>query len=126
LGCEWSSREGYGRHFRLDEKVSQQVILSYKCLTSAGGADMQKTRLSSKGQVIIPKALRSSHHWEAGQELVAVDVEDGILLKPVSPFSESSLEEVANCLSYHGKAKTLKEMEEAISTGARKMRYDRG
>jgi bifunctional DNA-binding transcriptional regulator/antitoxin component of YhaV-PrlF toxin-antitoxin module len=32
---------------------------------------MELTRLSSKGQVIIPEALRAVHHWEAGQELIA-------------------------------------------------------
>ena len=42
---------------------------------------MTKTRLSSKGQVIIPAQVRAAHHWEAGQELTVVDAGDGILLK---------------------------------------------
>ena len=33
---------------------------------------METTRLSSKGQVIIPKRLRDAHHWLAGQELIAI------------------------------------------------------
>lgn len=86
---------------------------------------MQKTRVSSKGQVIIPKSLRSKHHWEVGQELVAIDVEEGVLLKPLSPFPETSLKEVASCLPYKGKAKTLLEMEEAIRTGSSKTGHDR-
>lgn len=80
---------------------------------------MQTTRLSSKGQIIIPKALRTRHHWEPGQELVAIDSEDGILLRPTSPFPETSLKAVAACLPYTGKAKTLEEMDEAIRKGAR-------
>ena len=47
---------------------------------------MDTIRLSSKGQVIIPKPLRTAHHWEAGQELIIIDVGDGILLKSKTPF----------------------------------------
>jgi AbrB family looped-hinge helix DNA binding protein len=31
---------------------------------------MDSIKLSSKGQVIIPKHIRSAYHWEAGQELI--------------------------------------------------------
>ncbi len=78
---------------------------------------MGTTKLSSKGQVIIPKPLRSAHHWETGQELVVIDMGDGILLKPKTPFPESSIKDVASCLRYDGKAKTLEGMEDAIKTG---------
>ena len=75
---------------------------------------MNITKLSSKGQVIIPKPLRAAHHWEAGQELVVINLADGILLKSKSPFPETSINDVASCLKYKGDAKTLDEMEEAI------------
>jgi len=78
---------------------------------------MNTTKLSSKGQVIIPKPLRTSHHWEAGQELVVVDVGDGILLKPKMPFSETKISDVASCLKYEGKSKTLDDMNSAIQKG---------
>ena len=78
---------------------------------------METTRLSSKGQVIIPKPLRSAHHWETGQELVVIDMGDGILLKPKTPFPESNIQEVASCLRYTGKTKTIEEMEDAIKKG---------
>ena len=68
---------------------------------------METTRLSRKGQVIIPKALRDAHHWLAGQELIAIDTGDGILLKPKKPFEKTNLEDVAGCLQYECKAKTL-------------------
>jgi AbrB family looped-hinge helix DNA binding protein len=83
------------------------------------------TKLSSKGQVIIPKEIRDLHHWESGQELQAVDTGDGILLRPISPFPETTLEEAASCLSYSGKPKTLEDMEAAIKKGARSMKHDR-
>ena len=78
---------------------------------------MNTTRLSSKGQVIIPKPLRTAHHWETGQELVAVDMGDGILLKPKTPFEETALSDVAPCLSYAGKPKTVDDMNAAIKQG---------
>ena len=86
---------------------------------------MLTTKLSSKGQVIIPKEIRNRHHWEAGQELQAIDTDDGILLRRTTPFSETSLKEVASCLSYSGKAKTLEEMEAAIKKGARSIKHER-
>jgi len=80
---------------------------------------MNTTKLSSKGQVIIPKPLRTAHHWETGQELVVIDVGDGILLKPKTPFPESSINDVASCLKFKGKTKTLDDMEQAIRKGVR-------
>jgi len=78
---------------------------------------MDTTKLSSKGQVIIPKPLRTAHHWETGQELIVIDVGDGILLKPKTPFPESNIKDVASCLKYNGKTKTLTDMDAAIKKG---------
>ncbi len=86
---------------------------------------MQITRLSSKGQVIIPKELRTRRRWEPGQELQTIETDEGILLKPISAFPETSLRDVASCLPYSGKAKSLEEMEDAIKKGARAVKRDR-
>ncbi len=86
---------------------------------------MTKTKLSSKGQVIIPAQIRAAHHWEVGQELTVVDAGDGVLLKPKSPFEQSSLDGLAGCLRYEGPAKSLEEMEEAIRQGAMESLNDR-
>ncbi len=59
---------------------------------------METTRLSSKGQVIIPKAIRDARRWEAGLELAVVETPDGILLKPSAPFPATRLDEVAGLL----------------------------
>ena len=79
---------------------------------------MNTTKLSSKGQVIIPKPIRSAHHWETGQDFIILDTADGILLKPKMPFQETTLADVAACLKYKGKSKTLDDMEQAIKQGA--------
>ena len=85
---------------------------------------MNKTRLSSKGQIIIPKSSREAHHWETGQELVVIDTEEGVLLKPVRPAPHATLDELAGCLSYKGPAKSLEEMEQAIQKRANQIRED--
>lgn len=87
---------------------------------------MQTTTLSSKGQVIIPKHMRTMHRWETGQDLVVIDTGDGILLKPKQPFAETSLAEVASCLKHDGATVTLDDMEEAIKRGAMEQMNDCG
>ena len=79
---------------------------------------MLTTTLLNKGQVTIPKPIRSLHNWHPGQKLQIIDTEDGVLLKPASPFAETALDQVTGCLPYHGKAQTLEEMEDAIRLGA--------
>lgn len=48
-----------------------------------------------------------------------IDMEDGILPNTTQPFPETTLEQVAACLPYHGKVKTIAEMNEAIRQGAK-------
>jgi AbrB family looped-hinge helix DNA binding protein len=80
---------------------------------------METTRLSSKGQVILPKSVRESHHWVPGTEFVIEDTPDGVLLRPAKSFQPTRLEEVIGCTSYKGPAKTLQDMEEAIAKGVK-------
>jgi AbrB family looped-hinge helix DNA binding protein len=85
---------------------------------------METTKLSSKGQVIIPKPFRTAHRWEPGQELVVIDTGDGVLLKPKTPFHETNIEDVASCLRYAGEPKTLNDMEQAIRQGVKERLRD--
>lgn len=87
---------------------------------------MAKTKLSSKGQVIIPKHLRSIYHWHTGQELSVIDTGDGILFRANTPFSDTSLDDVAGCLAYQGEAKSIEEMEHAINQGLKAQLDDCG
>ena len=81
---------------------------------------MEHTRLSSKGQVIIPASVRKKHDWKAGTEFEIEETGDGIILRPVRLFPATSLDDVAGCLVYDGPAKKLEEMEEAIALEAKK------
>ena len=79
-------------------------------------------KLSSKGQIVIPKAIRAAHQWEVGQTLELIDTGDGILLRPEKPFPQTSIEAVAGILKYTGKPKSLEDMEAAIKKGAKESR----
>ena len=52
----------------------------------------ETTKLSSKFQISIPKAVRAAQHWEAGQEFVFIPKGKGVLLMPVP-----KLEDLAGC-----------------------------
>ncbi|WP_341526345.1 AbrB/MazE/SpoVT family DNA-binding domain-containing protein [Nostoc sp. UHCC 0302] len=85
---------------------------------------MEIIKLSNEGQVIIPEVLRKAYGWEVGQELILIEMGDGILLKPKKLFPETSLDDVAGCLKYQGKPKTLEDMEDAIRQGAEELWHD--
>lgn len=80
---------------------------------------MEKTRLSNKGQVVIPKAIRARRGWKAGLEFVIEDVGDGIKLRPIKPYKETTMKEVIGCIDYKGPRKSLQDMEAAIAKGAK-------
>jgi AbrB family looped-hinge helix DNA binding protein len=81
---------------------------------------METTKLSSKGQVIIPKHIRAAHHWDAGLELKVIDFEEGVLLKPKAPFPPTTLDQVGGCLSCVGEAKSDADIEAVMQQAARK------
>ncbi len=80
---------------------------------------MEKTRLSNKGQIVIPKAVRVLHGWKAGLEFVIESVGESIKLKPIKPYKETKIDEVIGCVGYEGPKKSLKDMEAAIAKGAK-------
>ncbi len=48
------------------------------------------TTLSTKGQVILPKAIRDQRHWDAGTRLVIENTEAGVLLTQAPIFPQTS------------------------------------
>jgi bifunctional DNA-binding transcriptional regulator/antitoxin component of YhaV-PrlF toxin-antitoxin module len=80
---------------------------------------LETTRLSSKGQIIIPQRIREAHKWLAGLEFNVFDTEQGLLFIPRLPFKPTSIKDVRGCVHYKGKKKSLKEMDEGIAKGAK-------
>ena len=86
---------------------------------------METTRLSTKGQIVLPKGIRLSRAWAPGTEFVVEETNDGILLRPAMRFPATTLKEVAGCLRSKRKAKTIEQMRAAISREAGR-RHGRG
>jgi AbrB family looped-hinge helix DNA binding protein len=86
---------------------------------------MEITRLSTKGQIILPRNIRDSRAWGPGTRFTVEESGDGILLRPANRFPESSLDEVAGSLRSKGKPKTLTQMRDAVKREVNR-RHDRG
>ncbi|MBV9483469.1 AbrB/MazE/SpoVT family DNA-binding domain-containing protein [Bradyrhizobium sp.] len=83
-------------------------------------ADKLTTTVSTKGQVILPKAIRDERRWRAGTRLTIESTPDGVLLRPSSPFPEAKPADVFASLPYQGKPKSLEEMEAGVAAEARR------
>jgi AbrB family looped-hinge helix DNA binding protein len=86
---------------------------------------MEITRLSTKGQIIVPKNIRASHAWEAGTEFTVEETADGILLRPARRFPETVLDEVVGRLHSKRKPKTSGQIRAAVESEVNRRR-DRG
>ena len=83
-------------------------------------AEKLTTIVSTKGQIILPKAIRQHRRWEAGTRLVVEDTNDGVLLKAAPLFAPTCPQNVFGSLGHAGPPKTLTEMEAGISEEARR------
>jgi len=83
---------------------------------------MARTRLSSKGQVIIPKPVRDRHGWSAGTELEVEDRDEAVVLRAVGPWPRTTVAQVFGCLRHEGQPLSVDEMDAAVAREARRRR----
>lgn len=83
------------------------------------------TVISSKGQVTLPKAIREHRNWAPGMRLTVEGTIDGVLLKSMRAFPETSIDDVFGSMRHDGKALPLEEMEAAIAKEAKRRARDR-
>lgn len=88
-------------------------------------AEKLTTTVSTKGQVILPKAIRQRRDWSPGTTLIVEDTPAGVLLRRAKVFPETRPEDVRGMLAYKGKPKTLAEMDAGIIAEV-KRRHARG
>lgn len=86
--------------------------------------DPSLTTVSTKGQVILPKAIRKRREWGAGTRLIVEETSEGILLRRAPAFAAARPEDVYGVLPHEGAPKSLDEMDAAVLTEARR-RHDR-
>lgn len=89
------------------------------------GNNARTTTVSTKGQVILPKAIRDQLKWPPGTQLTVEATDAGVLLKEAPVLTPTKPEDVFGMLKYKGKPKTLKEMDAGVLAEARR-RHARG
>jgi AbrB family looped-hinge helix DNA binding protein len=88
----------------------------------AGGK--HTTVLSTKGQFILPKAIRDRRRWPAGTRLIVEETAEGVLLRPEPVFAPTTVEAVFGSLGHDGPAMSVEDMDAAIAAEARRRARD--
>ena len=78
------------------------------------------TTVSSKGQIVLPRSVRQSRHWEPGTKLIVENTRDGVLLRPAPVLKETSVDEVFGMLNWRGAPKTLDDMDAGVLAEAKR------
>lgn len=87
---------------------------------------METTKLSAKGQVVLPKRIRDAHGWKPGVEFVVESTLGGVLLRLRSGKRTGKVADLAGMLKRPGqKPLTVEEMDAAVAAEA-KARHARG
>jgi AbrB family looped-hinge helix DNA binding protein len=76
---------------------------------------METTRVSTKGQIVLPKSIRDELRWTTGTELVIENRPEGVVLRPAKLYPPTTLDQVAGCLNYKGPRKSIRSMDKAIA-----------
>lgn len=76
--------------------------------------------VSTKGQVILPSAIRKRREWSAGTRLEVQETPEGVLLKLAPAFAATQPKDVFGSLPCRGAPKTLEEMDAGVLAEARR------
>ena len=82
------------------------------------------TTLSTKGQVILPKAARERKNWRPGVRLTVEETQDGLLLKAAASFAPTAPDAAFGILKYEGPPVSLEDMDQAVRREAKRRARD--
>jgi len=101
---------------RLLHFVSPSLILLPVLLRQRQSAmSVQKTtRISTKGQVVLPKALRERRGWNVGAEFIVEERPEGVLLRATVKEAPSRMEDVFGSLGPFDRVVSIEEMKQAV------------
>jgi AbrB family looped-hinge helix DNA binding protein len=54
-------------------------------------SDVSTTKMTSKGQVVIPEEIREHMHLEAGVKFIVMATDDSIIFKKINPISRNDI-----------------------------------
>jgi AbrB family looped-hinge helix DNA binding protein len=100
-------------------------LTSFRERIFIASAEKLTIRVSTKGQVILPKSIRR-RRWDAGTRLVVEDTAEGVLLKAAPIFESTRPEDVFGSLDAAGPPKTLEEMDAGVMAEARRCHWATG
>ena len=82
--------------------------------------EKQRVRLSTKGQIVLPKSIRQRKNWEAGASLTIEETPEGVLLKDAPLFERTRVEDVFGMLNCPGRRLSIEEMDASVLAEARR------
>ena len=79
-----------------------------------------KTKVSTKGQVVLPKAIRDRRGFGPGAELIVEERPEGVLLRPSPKAGATRYEDVRGSLGPVDRVVSIEEMHEGVLEEARR------
>ena len=73
-----------------------------------------RTKVSAKGKVILPKAIRHRRGWTAGVELIVEDRPEDVLLRTAPTIGSAKIEDVFGCLGPVDRVVWVEEMHQGL------------
>lgn len=83
---------------------------------------MASTRMSSKGQVVIPREVRERHAWGPGTEFTVEEAGNVVVLRPLVLDRSATVDDLLGCVGYRGPVRSLADMDAGIARGAGRRR----
>ena len=80
----------------------------------------RQIRMSSKGQIVVPREVREKRGWRDGTTLEIVDTARGVVLRSVSAPEALSVDALFGCIPYRGRKHSVAEMDRAVLAEARR------
>lgn len=82
--------------------------------------NLKTTRMSSKGQVVIPESIRDELRLRAGTQFLVVGNREGVILKPIAPPSMDQFDDLISTARKQAKQAGLKKSD--ITQAIRRVR----
>ncbi len=80
----------------------------------------RQIRMSSKGQIVVPREAREKRGWGEGTVLEIVETSRGLLVRRPTDTGSVSIDALVGCIPYRGPKHSVAEMERAVLAEARR------
>lgn len=70
--------------------------------------------ISTKGQLVLPKALRDRLKWAPGTRVMLEESGNGVMMRLEPQYSRTTMAEVYGILKYDGPPRTIEDMDAGV------------